>query len=524
MKLKRIVAYLAIIMVMLLPRNISAKTIEEMIEEGEVTLKSVPITSEDTFWMYTEKFGMEYVGYYFEHESCNADYTSCDLYYQGEKVKKVNINYEYDPAVKTVVDNIMKKIPEGGKIFNLNDIENIKYILAYANYEPAEGEEYYLNPINFSGEYKKFIGYNNFIYEPRMGYEEMFASFNGGTATFEYDGVVYGATDGMGIKAQSLLYVNDNETDIVGALKKKKKKYFPNIVSITKDETTLQDIIDDYLDYERSEYNSCQTRLAELETTPESERDGNWHYNRANLTSECYNQLGYDTVDEYLDNYYEDMITHGWEFYDIVEPNVYVIEFDDGLMVGFFVVKDSSKVFDEDIAVITSDSSSGVTISTDELIPLDTLIEVARITDGETYEKIVNLLETTDVDMFDLKLFSKSASEYITTLDNGKFEVKLPIKEEFVGKELKVYYVNSNDEITEYPVTIKDGYAIFTTDHFSIYTLASTGNELPTTTNNTTTTNNPETSDNYLINMTLLLVSIISLASLIIYRKLAKNY
>ena len=35
-----------------------------------------------------------------------------------------------------------------------------------------------------------------------------------------------------------------------------------------------------------------------------------------------------------------------------------------------------------------------------------------------------------------------------------------------------VYYVDSNNKIIEYEVTVENGFATFTTDHFSIYTLA----------------------------------------------------
>ena len=50
--------------------------------------------------------------------------------------------------------------------------------------------------------------------------------------------------------------------------------------------------------------------------------------------------------------------------------------------------------------------------------------------------------------------------------------MKIPITEKFKDKELVVYYVDDEGKITDYPVTIEDEYAIFNTNHFSIYTLA----------------------------------------------------
>ena len=163
-----------------------------------------------------------------------------------------------------------------------------------------------------------------------------------------------------------------------------------------------------------------------------------------------------------------------------------------------------------DKTVKTVDVSSGVEVYTDGVIPLDTLIHVARITSGDEYDKIVKLLKITNVDMFDLSLSTSSNNEMITKLDNGKFRVKLPIKDEFKNKELKVYYVDEDDKVEEYAVTISDDgkYAIFETDHFSIYTLAA-GEAIK----------NPKTGDNILLYVATLMLSSIYLLT----RKLRKN-
>lgn len=52
------------------------------------------------------------------------------------------------------------------------------------------------------------------------------------------------------------------------------------------------------------------------------------------------------------------------------------------------------------------------------------------------------------------------------------FEVKIPIADSLKGKTLTAYYVDNNDKVVEYEVKVKDGYATFTINHFSIYTLA----------------------------------------------------
>ena len=59
----------------------------------------------------------------------------------------------------------------------------------------------------------------------------------------------------------------------------------------------------------------------------------------------------------------------------------------------------------------TSDIKTNITItSTDNTLPLDTLIQVKELTSGEEYDKIIKILNTTNNDMFDLKLFSYSTN------------------------------------------------------------------------------------------------------------------
>ena len=74
--------------------------------------------------------------------------------------------------------------------------------------------------------------------------------------------------------------------------------------------------------------------------------------------------------------------------------------------------------------------------------------------------------------MFDISLFSNSVNKYISKLENGSFEVRIPINEKFKDKNLVVYYVDDIGKVTEYPVEISNNEAIFKTNHFSIYTLA----------------------------------------------------
>ena len=135
------------------------------------------------------------------------------------------------------------------------------------------------------------------------------------------------------------------------------------------------------------------------------------------------------------------------------------------------IEKDSSKMVTPtyqnvdaatDIAVLSDDSS----------IPLDTMLEVEKLTSGTEYDKIMQVLDVKKSETFDIKLHSDSADKYITKLEDGQFEVKIPISDAFKDESLVVYYVDGDNKVTEHPVTSKEGYATFITNHFSIYTLA----------------------------------------------------
>ena len=155
--------------------------------------------------------------------------------------------------------------------------------------------------------------------------------------------------------------------------------------------------------------------------------------------------------------------------------------------------------------------------STDSSIPLDTFIKAKKITSGEVYTNIVKALNSNNIETYDLSLYSNTLSDYVRELDDGTFEVKIPISNNFKGKDnLVVYYTNGDDEPEKYEVRITDNgkYATFVTDHFSTYTLTEKGST------EASTADNPKTSDNVGLDVLLLLTGILGLSSLsVIYKK-----
>lgn len=138
---------------------------------------------------------------------------------------------------------------------------------------------------------------------------------------------------------------------------------------------------------------------------------------------------------------------------------------------SFVAMKDDDKMLTPTYA--SADIKTNVTVSsTDSSIPLDTKVDVDKLTSGTRYDKIMKLLNVDENETFDISLYSGAKGGNITKLENGTFEVQIPISDELKDKSLVAYYVDENNKVVEYEVTVKDGYATFATNHFSIYTIA----------------------------------------------------
>ena len=440
----------------ILPQGIFADddVFAKILTDGKLVVNGIKPTNIDEAWVIVgentiDKFEGDY--YLDWSKSFNEDYTECTIYYgrheDTDKSKKVEIVYNYDKDVKKVVDTIIKKLPEGQNEFSLTDMEYVNYLLnALEANKNAKSEADLINIATYSGELKKLIDYKNFAIEPRMGDGNELFMVQYGTATFKYDGAIYSITDGLGVKAENVIYVNSDVTDLKKAIEDKITSIFGDKKFTVEKYKTKEE----FLNGERTNYGTYYDQNPYMKQAFPNKDD---YINM--LMNEYY--LGEDASCKFLKN---------------AENDLYVVKVNGELLGIFAVIKDSKKANVESI-LVTNDVNSDVTISTtSKSIPLDTLISVAKITSGAEYDKIIKILEVANSEMFDLKLYSKSLAKNITKLDDGTFEVKIPVSEKFKDKDLVVYFVDENDNVKEYKVTVKDGYAIFTTDHFSIYTLA----------------------------------------------------
>lgn len=148
----------------------------------------------------------------------------------------------------------------------------------------------------------------------------------------------------------------------------------------------------------------------------------------------------------------------------------------------FYIVKGSESQLVEPIYSGLDLSSKIEIVSKDSSIPLDTSLTVNDVEDDTIKDKI----GTENYKSYDISLYSDANESKIEKLENGKFSVKIPVPVELNGKDLAVYYITNDNKIETHEVTIKDGYAVFETDHFSVYTLAEKVNPANNETNNTT--------------------------------------
>ena len=370
-------------------------------------------------------FKNQYYGYSldFTHgeNACNEDYTRCKLLITatGEEYKTVDIKYIYDEKIEEEIDNLTKELVSKA-IFKLKDFELINLWLNGGS------------SINYSDEYKKIVAYKNFYLDIRAGSDDSLITESFGIGYYTYDGTLYKAINELGTKGYNILYVDSN-------------------VSNDKLLETIQNRIDNYIG-------------AGKMTIYASDYDVDTYYNEKKSGLNQY----YEPENEF---YKEEMKELEELKNTSSDGKIYVAKIGNNEY-RFVIGKNTEKMYTPKL--ITSDFKTNITISTDKTntIPLDTMINIKELTSGEEYNKILKILNITNNEMFDISLFSNSIKDYITKLKDGSFEVRIPITEKFKDKELVVYYVDDEGKITEYPVTIEDEYAIFNTNHFSIYTLA----------------------------------------------------
>ena len=493
MKIKKLFGILVFMTCVLVigPRNVYAvANFNKYLTNGKLVINGVEPQDEneayDRFEEHFNKLGA--YDYGIAPASCDIKYTTCYLVYHlggsDQEEKEIEVVYSYDKDVKKVVNSLINAM--GDKTtFKLTDMEIINYLL-YGSENS--------NLSSFSLDFRKALGYKNFELDVRGGDDHPFYKENIGLAKFIYNNTIYSYKEGFGVIARQVIYIDDDATDIKDAIKKRITDTFGNIDIEVLDGDTIESFLENEKNDIRDSYNQNPS---------------------------YYQGQGYSSVEQYIEeymnnNYYNDDAIYHFLVEDGILKNYYILKINNEEY-NFAVIKDSSKINNK-LNYLTIDTNSSVEINTLGILPLDTLIKVAKLTNGEEYDKIVKTLNITNLDMFDLKLFSKSTDNYITKLDDGSFEVKLPIKDDLKGKNLVVYNVTDENKIEEYEVTIKGGYAIFKTNHFSIYSLAE-----KKINNTIIEEENPKTVDNILLHLVTCIISLTGLGIIGVYAYKKRN-
>lgn len=360
----------------------------EAITSGKLTLKSIPLVDEETRAWYTgnilipENFP-EWKGY---NITVNADdaYKGVLKKYDDEynllAEKNVVITYEYDETIKKVAESLIKDLGTDMIQISLNDIEAMTYIVS-ANQYLREHPEYNgemgfpFQFANFSGELMKKLQYKNFTIDIGAGggYGYL-TNRNMGELSFTYNDTYYGKGHSAEIIFRAIVYVPEDSTDIIKDIKNRVSKYF-DVEDVTAAYTVVGTehvpyTVEDYLkDSDREFYNTCK------------------------LDDECKDIISeYADVDAYLADISYDFEDEDFKGYMTADSQIYDIELKSGMVLHVVAVKDDEGAADER-EFKTSDAGTGIEISTDGIIPLDALIQVARVTSGDEYDKIVKVIK-----------------------------------------------------------------------------------------------------------------------------------
>ncbi|MBR2861367.1 MAG: hypothetical protein IKB86_05970 [Clostridia bacterium] len=419
----------------------------------------------------------------------------------GDEEHTVDVVWNYDKNVQKKAQEIVKKIP---KSFYLKDLEFISYL--YHNKADAERPD---EMGNYSSELKEAIGNVNFSikFDTRAGADMPFSKQRLGFSMLNHRDTTYhiwGPYDNSEIfvYANHVIYVPENTPDnknaLINAAQKRIDDYLgKNAATVSFSGETVAQYYESQIAELRSQLAAIKQKNAEYQAIIDAEKAKDPAIQDTSLISDLETKIFLSGSD--ISNYENSIegfidesasVDKDYPFMkDAVGRFIFNVKFaGKNETHKFVIIKDDSKLSVPSYNNV--DINTNVSVSTDSSeVPLDAVIRVDRISNGKEHDRICGVLKINDNEMFDIELFSGSIDDYITKLKNGKFKVQLPIPKEYKGRELVVYYVDANGKVTAYNVTVKNGFAVFETDHFSIYTLTakSAGATTPDTPDNDST-------------------------------------
>lgn len=367
-----------------------------------------------------------------------------------EETHLLELKFVYDKDIKADIDKIADNIPQGEYnedweayepyYFTVSDLALINYWQTWSEYYDYGYDGYLINDnienlLLYSEEFKEIIGHKNFSITIGAGDGGPFYNLAIGGGEFKHGDTVYAAKQ-MGARADQIFYVPEDTADdkLAEALQTRIDEYMGKDVVNVVDKGSL-------LEYFLQEY-----------------------YNGMGITQPYEEwKAEFEVSDTYVADAAEIKgLSNDAHYYSVTVNEIEHI---------FVILKDDDKLKQPEYLNI--DAATEVSVSTKEAsVPLDTLVAVSA-PDEEEQAKLLDKLGADAGESFDISLHSSSLGGNVTKLEDGNFEVSLPVDESLEGLELSVWYLDEKDNATEHPATISNGFASFTTDHFSVYTLAS---------------------------------------------------
>ena len=240
---KKIFGIIVLILAIILTPKVFAEEMNEAFklvlnEEGKLIIDSIPpkdyeeaiyIIEERTFYdnEYNPKYDFEKYGELsINLDTCDEKYTKCTMYlreYMGTNIIEqhdVEIVYNYDKEILTKLNNLISNFPKNIENFEITDLELINY---WMNIKDEEDD--HLD--NYSGQLKSYLNNANieFYVSNRAGDDSPFYNLRKGIATISYKGTIYYIDTFLGTKAENVIYVEDDTTDVLARAQERINTY-----------------------------------------------------------------------------------------------------------------------------------------------------------------------------------------------------------------------------------------------------------------------------------------------------------
>lgn len=440
-----------------------------------------------------------------------ADKEQCDIdiYYQDDTVYTTTFygkmtEVSGDKTISKEASNVANDLYG---LFHVADIDMINHLVNYktdtttffsSKNAPLEFSKI-KNIIELNPKFDIFVGFE----ETRRGIA--MTGIANGISYVSYNGIIYDFAYDTFYQSQFFFVpLNTKEEDYGKVLLEKIKNYIKNDnveISITEGSSN---------EWSKSKYMDIAEVLEDIMGITASEyykmigSDFNTEYTKYKNTCYMEGDTSYCNNDEYYN-----------KTKSVILAKFYTLNIDgQSYEIGILPMDDEHT---KNYGVISStDSTSGIIIKTKSgNVPLDASLTAGMydLTDDEI--KLLNSKGYTSINAYSFKLYSSILDKIISNF-NGVTEILIPYNGDYLDRNLKMIYISDNDKLEVYDVNkvTYQGkeYLSFNTSHFSNYILAYGDN-----------ISNPNTSDNILVYIVILSVSIGFLLAEIVLKKMNIN-